>query len=163
MILYSGLERDPTGAREGGYLHFERGTMLRVLSAPFPGHEGNVFCSYVFAEFTKDAWQQGWVPTALLHQMGRRSAHAFTHGLQNAALNDMHMRPFAKQFDRTVVASAAGSKFAVKVENLVFVDWDTDLQHLLQRRMLLKLHPDKGGEAELFLLVSLLRRCALAN
>ena len=53
---------------EAGYLEFEADTKLLVLSSPYPGHAGNFYNDYVYAQNIQSS-KSGWVPTLLLHQL----------------------------------------------------------------------------------------------
>eukprot|EP00435_Cladocopium_sp_Y103_P059808 s670_g21.t1 len=64
LHAYGGIEHcSESMTLESGYLALGVGDQVQILSKEEPGHEGNTFLNYVFAE-CRD--QKGWVPSLLL-------------------------------------------------------------------------------------------------
>ena len=78
---YSGRETGVDGEKEVGYMQLTRGAGLVSPSAPSPGREADIFGDYVCVCSEEDDAIRGWVPTALVHGVGRCGARAIPFGL----------------------------------------------------------------------------------
>ena len=94
LHAYGGIEHSKDGSMtlEGGYLVLSMGDQVKILCGEEPGHEGNTFLNYVFAE---SGGLQGWVPSLLL---GPASATvplrwALIHDLQTASHRNGQVLP----------------------------------------------------------------------
>ena len=62
-MSYDGNEVNQTGQIQCGYLAVEASNSLELLCASQPGHAGNIFLNYFYAQKTNQAAERGWIPT----------------------------------------------------------------------------------------------------
>lgn len=143
---YSGIERKGNQI-EGGYLKVKAGQRLRALSCAEPGEAHNLFSHYVFAE-NETSGERGWMPTLVFHQPGCGVA-GFVHGLVgDKSLNGQSGKIVGVNANERLVLQLPERQVAVRSDNLRIVDGG--LEVFDSRKVLLKFHPDKGGDADAF-------------
>ena len=65
-MSYDGNEVNQTGQIQCGYLAVEASNSLELLCASQPGHAGNIFLNYFYAQKTNQAAERGWIPTCVV-------------------------------------------------------------------------------------------------
>ena len=148
--------------REHGYLTAVKGEEVKALSDPAPGHAGNMFREYVFAEALQTG-HQGWFPTALLNPARaceKWPGWALVTGLKSPKGRGMngHVLPVEgrRQDGRLLLRSPSGLA-AVSQQNCHVFSSAEMAEPGLRKRLLLRGHPDKGaGDRSLFDLAMLL-------
>ena len=157
---YAGTEHTAEGRQELGYLAVTEGETVEVLSQPHPGHAGNLFAAYVFASGKAG---RGWLPTLLLGPAGPRHAvrrWALVHGLRSPRGSELNGRIFevtAERSDGRWLLTEGDEAIAVRPAqyHLFFTAEAVDLPGR-HKKLLLRGHPDKGGDRSIFDLAMLL-------
>ena len=135
---------------EEGYLQFEADTELLVLSPPYPGHAGNFYNNYVYAQNILSS-KCGWAPTLLLHELGCGAIGILQHIRSRSQFNNEVVKLVGKQNNRFVVLSNIVEKIAVKENNLVIFDDLTAITDFINSGKE-KLNSDEGGDEGVFTL-----------
>ena len=141
----SSVELEASGrAREPGYLSFEAGDHLTVLSPPEPGHAGNLYKAYVYAEAEGEG--RGWVPRLLLFAGGAYVAMVLCV-LTRPHLNGRFSFVKGMQKGRYIL-EFDGNEVAIKAEQLWIFDDATGLKEMISAgsRDLLRSHPLDGRD-----------------
>ena len=141
-------------ALEAGYLEFKADSELLVMSPSYPGHAGNFYEGYVYAQNIGTS-KFGWAPALLLHQVGCGVMGILRCLRSQPQYNGQVVRIVGKQNCRFVVHSDTVGTIAVKEENLVIFDDQAAIAAFTEdgKQKLKRVHPDKGGDNDIFILL----------
>ena len=148
---YPGVERTETGQTWTGYLAANAGDKVEVKSNFVePGDRANLFTNYAYCVH-EGTGAEGWFPSMLIHQPGCGVA-GFLHGLlRSQDLNGSG--GLIKGFDekgRVVLSIPGRNDVCVNEKNVRIIDFG--LEDFSDKRSLMRFHPDKGGNTDMFLL-----------
>ena len=146
---YAGLERDAEGIElEGGYLPAKCAASIKVLSETYPGHAGNIFSKYIYAELLSTE-TRGWFPVALLAPCGP-CAWALVHSEHGKRVNGTMMQVMDWQPDKLLLQKLCGSQILVSKHKCHVFATPQLAEAGMRKRLLLRGHSDKQGDRHMF-------------